>query len=215
VTLRLSAAALGCAMPIRRAITRAAQAGVAELLPLPGGAAVRGAALIEAGARPGAAAWMVLASAVLMLGLTVALAAFALALLGEPLGWAGLLAGLLVTALALWHIAARVGARWLPALVAVRGATLALTSLRLMAAFAALGQEASLLQALLYALAPALGATVAIVPGGFGVNEAVAAALASMIAASPAAAFLAVALNRALGLTAGAVLAGLLSRSGR
>lgn len=80
---------------------------------------------------------------------------------------------------------------------------LLLTLLRLIIAFATFGVTIGWVDAALYAIAPTLGAAVAIVPAGLGVNEAIAAGLATLIAASSASAFLAIALNRVLGLVAG------------
>ena len=103
---------------------------------------------------------------------------------------------------------ARAGLRWLRrlvvAMVAVRFVTLAVTVLRLIVAFATLGEDLGWIEAALYAVAPTLGTAVGIVPAGLGINEAIAAGLATLVAGSSATAFLAVALNRALGLAVGA-----------
>ena len=206
VAFRITAGAIGREVSAGQALRTVAAANVAELLPLPGGAVVRGAALVEAGARVGEATHIVLMTALLTLGLTVALSATALGLLADPV-WHGLgLAALAGVAAILALLSRRVGPGHLAAMVAVRVVTLAVTVLRLGVAFATLGTVIGWDEAALYAVAPTLGATVGIVPAGLGVNEAIAAALAALIAASPATAFLAVAMNRALGLAAGAAL---------
>ncbi|MDJ1018397.1 MAG: hypothetical protein QNJ35_17945 [Paracoccaceae bacterium] len=206
VAFRITARALGRKVSAGKALRTVAAANVAELLPLPGGAVVRGAALVEAGAGVGEATHIVLMTALLTLGMTVALSATALGLMADPVWhWLGL-AALAGVAVILVFLSRRVGPGHLASMVAVRIMALALTVLRLGVAFATLGTVIGWREAALYAAAPTLGATVGIVPAGLGVNEAIAAALAALIAASPATAFLAVAMNRAIGLATGAAL---------
>ncbi|MEM9047952.1 MAG: hypothetical protein AAGC92_04470 [Pseudomonadota bacterium] len=209
MTLQLSAAALQRPMALRLATTRTAQAALAELLPLPGGAMVRGAALVEAGASAPAAASMVIATALLTLAMTLTGAGFALVVLGLPLGWALMLGAGLGLLLVVAGMTRRVAIRLIAAMVGLRILTITLSIVRLLASLAALGQTGTVVQALLYTVATTLGASVGIVPGGFGLNESLAAGLAQMIDASPAAAFMAVALNRCLDLVAAAALSAL------
>lgn len=209
VTLQVSAAALQHPIGLGRATNRTAQAVLAELLPLPGGAMVRGAAMVEAGAPAKAAASMVIATALLTLAMILTGAGLALALLGLSLGWALMIGAAAGTAILTALMARRLALRFIAAMLGLRVLTILLSVLRLLASLAALGQAGTAAQALLYTLAATLGASIAIVPGGFGVNEALAAGLAQMIDASPAAAFMAVALNRCLDLVAASALSAL------
>ena len=207
IALRVNARTLGCDIPNRRSIYTVATANVAELLPLPGGAVVRGAALVDAGAGIGDSTRIIILTSLLTLFMTLTLSLVALTLLADP-AWVWLcmasgmgLAGVLVI------LNRHAAPRYIVAIIAVRIAMLILTVLRVAVAFATLGLLISWTEAALYAVAPTLGAAVAIVPAGLGVNETVAAGLAALIGGSAATAFLAVALNRVLGLCAGAVMA--------
>lgn len=208
VTLRITARALDTDMSVRDALKTSAMANVAELLPLPGGALVRAAALVQAGAGVLDSGRIITLTSVLTLAMTIVLSAGALAVLGHAAGIGIAFAGLAGTGGTLYWIGRRVAGRVLVAMVLARLATLALSVVRLMASFAMLGMAVGMTEAALYTVATSIGSTIAIVPGGFGVNEAVAAGLAALVAGSPAAAFLAVAANRALGLVAGAAVSG-------
>ncbi len=204
VSLKITSGAIGRDVPNVLALQVVAAANVAELLPLPGGALVRGAALVKVGAGVGEAARVVLLTALLMLGLTLALSGMALGALSDAIWYwiaAAALAAVLVVLVLLTRHAAL---RYLVAMVVIRLVTLAVTVLRLVVASATLGSDFGWIEATLYSAAPTVGAAVGIVPAGLGLNEAIAAGLATLITASPATAFLAVALNRALGLAVGA-----------
>ncbi|MCO6383264.1 hypothetical protein [Oceanicola sp. 502str15] len=207
LSLKVTFGAMGRELSIATSLHTVAAANVAELLPLPGGALVRGAALVKAGARVGEAARVVLLTAFLTLGLTLALSAFALGLLTDPI-WHWIAAAALAgVGLVLFMLSRHAAPRYLLAMVAVRLLSLFVTTLRLIVAFAALGTAIGWIEALLYSAAPTVGAAVGIVPAGLGINEAIAAGLATLVSGSSATAFLAVALNRALGLAVGAAMA--------
>lgn len=206
ITLRITARALGRDMGTAQALRVVAAANVAELLPLPGGAMVRGAALVKAGAGVVESARIVTLTAMLTLAMSVAVSAAALAIFGVRVGaWLAILGAALSVGL-LVLFARTMTRAILTGMIAVRLATIALSVVRLSVSFAILGAGIGLVEAAVYTAATSLGSTVAIVPAGFGVNEAIAAGLATLVSASPAAAFLAVALNRALGLLAGAAI---------
>lgn len=211
VTLQLSARALGLHLSLPAAVGTAAAANVAEMLPLPGGAMVRAAALMQVGAGVRDSATIITLTALLTLSMAVALSAFALAMLGHPVGW-WLAAGSCVGAAAVTAWLYRsVPLGLLTAIVAIRFVTLGVSMCRLAVSFATIGIAAGMAQAALFTVATSLGSAVAIVPAGLGVNEAIAAALATLVATSSAAAFLAVGLNRAVDLTAGAIISALFS----
>lgn len=204
-SFQVTASAAGQSATLGQALSIVAHANVAELLPLPGGAMVRGAALVDAGASAGLAAKLVFLTALLTLGLTVAVSSVALVVLDHALwGWLTL-ASLIGVGITLWVLARHAEPRLLVGMVGLRLLSLAVTAARLVLAFGALGQAISYVEGALYAVAPTMGAAVGIFPAGLGLNEAIAAGLATLIASSPATAFLAVALNRLLGLAVGAV----------
>lgn len=207
IAFRINARALGCDIPNRRSIYTVAAASVAELLPLPGGAIVRGAALVDAGAGLAASTRIIILTSLLTLFMTLALSLGALALLANP-GWIWMALGGVAGSLAIAVLLLRqIAVRHLAAMIAIRFAILFLTAWRLVVAFATLGMPIGWSEAAVYVVAPTLGATIAIIPAGLGINEAIAAGLAALVAGSSAAALLAVALNRVLGICAGAVIA--------
>ncbi|KIC40179.1 hypothetical protein RA27_15230 [Ruegeria sp. ANG-R] len=204
ITFRFTAASASEGVSTIQALRIVAHANVAELLPLPGGALVRGAALVDAGASAGVATRLVLLTALLTLGLTIALSSAALVALDHR-AWVWLtMISLTGVAITLFLLSRQAEARLLAGMVVIRLVSFTLSAARLVLAFAALGHTATWLEAALYTVAPSLGATVGIFPAGLGLNEAVAAGLAKLIASAPAPAFLAVALNRVLGLAVGA-----------
>lgn len=203
LSLKITCRAVGGRISNASALQTVATANVAELLPLPGGALVRGAALINMGTSVAVATSVVLLTSMLTLCLTVTVSALALSALGHLLGLWGGAATLIGVLLVLVFLAKYASLQYLLGMVVVRLLSIAMTVLRLIAAFATLGADIGWIEGALYSAAPTLGAAVGIVPAGLGVNEAIAAGLATMISASPETAFLAVALNRALGLAVG------------
>lgn len=200
MSLQLTARAVGRHIGFLNGVAVSAIGSIAELLPLPGGAMVRGAALMRAGAGLRESTWIVTLTAVLTLGMAAVLASLPLIAAGSVTGYAFLGGGAAGTFLSIMWIMRRTGLVVAAAMIATRLGILALGVVRVSAAFAAIGLPVGPIEAGLFVISTALGTTVAIVPAGLGVSEAIAAALASLIEVPPAAAFLAVALNRALGL---------------
>ena len=206
IALRINAWSLGREIPNHRSIQTVAAANVAELLPLPAGAVVRGAALMEAGASMAESSRIIILTSILTLFMTVTLSLAALVVLADPAwAWPALASAIGVAGNCIL-LRRYAEALHLVAMLSVRVVMLVLTIIRLSVAFATIAASISWTEAALYVVAPTLGATVAIVPAGLGVNEAIAAGLAALIAGSSASAFLAVALNRVLGLVVGATM---------
>lgn len=206
LSFQITAKACGKIVSTRSGLIIVSSANVAELLPLPGGAFVRGAALVQVGAGVKDATRLVLLTAILTMGLVVSVSAAALSLL-TGLGWLWLFAATTAGTLGvIFVLLRRVRASIVAAMVAVRLTELLVTSARLIVAFATFNASIGWIEAALYAVAPTLGAAAGIVPAGLGVNEAIAAGLATLIASSSALAFLSVALNRTLSLVGGAVI---------
>ncbi len=211
VNMMLMGKALDVPLNFRTGFAVSAWANIAELLPLPGGAIVRAGALMQQGGRAGESSALVLAFALLWIGCAALAASVAL----TATGWLALIvagAGAASMLLAGGWIALRHS--WTVALSAagLRVLGIGLVALRLTVAFAATGTLIAADEALLFALANILGSAAAIAPGGLGISEGLAAAFATQSAVLPAAAFLAVGLNRIAGLAAAGLAALVLSR---
>ncbi|NND20305.1 MAG: hypothetical protein HKN98_17180 [Silicimonas sp.] len=202
VTLRLSGRAVGSAPTFPAATRAVGYANFAEILPLPGGALVRGAALIQAGANLGGAASIVTTTAFLSLSLIVAIAAAALMLTGTPEALPVMLVALVGLIALSWRISRRAGAALTLAIVAIRLLTVTASAISVWLALRAIGAPAPVSEALIISVSGTLGSVVTIVPAGLGISESIAAGLATMTGIAPPAAFLALALHRTLALVA-------------
>lgn len=212
VGLQMLARALGRRIGFFDALSATAVGALTELLPIPGSALVRGAALIRAGAGLGESAWIVTLTAIFSLAMSAALAGAALIANDNLLGYGLFSAGAAGSLVCVIWIARRAGPRLALAMFALRVVNLVLIAARIVFSFAAIGVSVGPLEAALLALSPVLGSTTSIAPAGLGVSEMIAAALATLVAISPAAAFTAVALNRVLGLVCCAAFALVLVR---
>lgn len=210
ITLGLSARVVGTQIGFRKALNTVAYANFAETLPIPGGALVRGAALMGSGASLGQATSVVTLTAILTLCLLASLSAAALAILGTSSAWLVLavtLAGLLVSLAA---IRRRAGTSLTLSVLGVRLLTAAIGAVSVYLALATLSEPSAFIEAVILTVSASLGAAVAIVPAGVGISESIAAGLAALTSVAPAAAFLAIALHRALGLLASLAIVGIL-----
>ncbi len=188
---------------------------LAEALPIPGGAMVRVGALMAAGASAAQSSLLVLMTAVLWIALASLGCSFALWLHQASASWmlaVGGLTGVLTTIL--WLLR-HVGVKLTVLTVGHRLAGLALIALRLHFALLCLGLIVPPVHTLPFALANIAGSAAAIAPAGLGISESLAALVANSVKVAPAAAFLAVGLDRLACLTASAlaVLANLTSKT--
>ena len=200
LSLQISARALGRTISFWRGLGFAALGGLAEILPVPGGAVVRGAALVRVGARVGESTWIVTLTAVLTLSMASIAAGISLIAAGLAVSYLFVVAGLTGALASSAWIARRAGLRLAVAMVAVRLAAIVIAIASVIAAFASIGLAVPLVNATLLQVAPTLGSAVSIVPAGLGLSEALAAALAILVDVPPSAAFIATAINRVLGL---------------
>jgi hypothetical protein len=196
--LQLCARATSNSLTLSQALAYSCSATLANLLPLPGGALVRGAALMKAGASLRDTGGIVFAAALLWLALAAAISALAIS--RSPAGIALAAAGLIGAAATLIWVWRRSGAGIACGFLAVRLMLLGLMIGRLSYCFGAIGAEVSLGDAAAYTVASVLGSAAGIVPAGLGVAEAIGAMLATLASASPAEAFLSLGLNRVIGL---------------
>jgi len=201
VGLQLLARVGGLKMAASFAFRRSALAQLAEILPIPGGAIVRAGALMSVGAKVGEGAILVLAAAFLWIAIAATGAGIAIYATGQDWAWAIIILGLFVTMLILIWIIRKAG--WISGLqiLAHRLAGILLTALRIVCAFAIIGAVLPIKSGLIFAFATIAGSAAAVAPAGLGISEALSAGLAPIVSVAPATAFLAVALNRLIGLS--------------
>jgi hypothetical protein len=199
--LMLLARIVGTSIGFKSAWSNAGYAQLAEALPLPGGAIVRTAALMQSGSTTGKSVFIVTATAILWVAMAAIGASTALFADTKWAAFCFLCVGLAAFIPILIWLVRNAGVAVAVTLVAHRLVGLALMSVRLILAFAVIGHFISAEQALLFSFANISGSASSIAPAGLGVGEAVGALLAGLIRIDPAAAFLAIGLNRIIGLS--------------
>ncbi len=197
--LRLCARAVGRGLALGPAVTVTATATVANLLPVPASVAIRAGALVAAGAGVAATGRVILLAGVLWLAMAAAVSGLAFAP-HHAAGLAVAAAAAAVAALLALDIRRRSDVATALGFVAVRAGLLAALVVRLWLSFMAIGAAAALADVAFYAVAGTAGTVVTVVPAGLGVSEGIAALMARTAGAAPAAAFLALGLNRVVGL---------------
>jgi uncharacterized membrane protein YbhN (UPF0104 family) len=192
----------GATMPLGSAVVVSARATLAEALPLPGGAVVRASALMAAGTGLAQSSALILANALLWISL--ASLGCGLVLLGHGLQGAPLLAlaGAGGSAVTFGWLVRQAGTITGLLTVLHRLSGMALIAVRLKFAFLTFGVAVPLADTLPFALANIAGSAASIAPAGLGISESLAAAAAGTVQVAPAAAFLAVGLDRLICLLA-------------
>ncbi|WP_305987510.1 hypothetical protein [Roseibium sp. MMSF_3544] len=216
VSMMLTARAAGVPMPFGKSFRVSCIAQTAEILPLPGGAMVRGAALVNEGATVARSTGIVLANALLW----ISCAAFAAGLSipsNGPIGWLFAAGGFVMATLSVSWLTYVSGPRIAFLSLALRFAGLGLMAVRMFFAFAVLSLPVAFVESFVFSFAIIAGSASSIAPGGLGISESIAALMATTTQTLPAAAFVAVALNRivALFLNASVTYALLFSFQGR
>jgi len=205
--MMLMARTLGVDIGFLLSIRLSAAALLSEILPVPGGAMVRTAALVSAGGKVKNSAILVTATAVLWISLAAMLTGV-LAMMGNGSYGFWLLIGGLATGIpAVVWIQKQAGFATTLLIFIHRVSGLALMVVRLTLAFAIIQIVIAPDAAALFAFASIAGTAAAIAPAGLGVSEAIAAFSASLVSVKPAAAFLAVALNSIVGFAATGIFA--------
>lgn len=194
IALCLLARTAGVRLGMVEAVRATVKAQLAEALPIPGGAIVRTATLVGAGASVKTSAGLVIGTALLW----IALAAVAAGVILVPLyaGWLLVAGGGTVIALAMIHLVRLGGTANALLTLLHRTLGLSLAAARLWLSFAVVKAALPLIDTFPYVLAAIAGSASSLVPGGLGVSEALGALMAQAIHASPTAAFLALAINR-------------------
>ena len=194
VELALCGRATGHRLPLSSAIPYAGIATFANLAPVPASMIVRGGALMSVGAKGRDTASVILAAG--LLWLVMALFVAALYLFTGVLLWSAGLGALIATALIWRWIAVRGTAAVAWGFLAVRAGLIGLTMVRLFLCFSAIDQAVPFVQTGIYLFAGIIANAAGIVPAGLGITETIGAAMASLVGASGAAAFLALSVNR-------------------
>lgn len=200
--MMLMARTLGVKIEFFLSVRLSAAALLSEILPLPGGAMVRTAALVNAGGKVKKSAILVVATAVLWIALAALLTALLAMAENGSYGLWLLIGGLTAGVPALVWIQKQAGLVTTFLIFMHRVTGLAIMVVRLTLAFAVIQVAVAPDAAALFAFASIAGTAAAIAPAGLGVSEALAAFSASLVSVKPAAAFLAVALNFIIGFTA-------------
>jgi hypothetical protein len=212
LSMMLMAKGAGVAINFPTAWRISCFAQLAEFLPLPGGAIVRGVGMMQHGTNARDAASHVIINALLWIGLSAIAGGLALAIF-STLGWLLCMVGLICSLACLawlWH---QSDGKIATMALLLRLVGLLLAGIRIKVSFLAIGVAIPLIAAYPFAFAAILGSASALAPGGLGISETLASAIATMTPTVPAAAFLAVGLNRLVGLVVSGVASGILSLS--
>lgn len=204
VGLQLMARAAGTRISFGKSIVTSAIAILAETLPIPGGAIVRTGALMKAGAGLGTGAGLVLLTAVLWIMLGALGAGLALLGSNTSAGWTLVVVGIGGTFVSLGCLWRQSGILLALLIFVHRLSGIVLVAFRLYLAFRVLGVTFPFVQSMPFVLAMIAGSAASIAPAGLGISEALAALAAATVAVPPAAAFLAVGLDRLVHLVASA-----------
>lgn len=196
LSLMLMAQAAGVKISLLVALRASGRAQLAEALPLPGGAIVRAAALMNAGASLATSSALVIATALLWIALAALAAGIILAISAPVAGWTMFGSGLAISLAALVYIARLGGLANAALTLTHRLAGLGIASVRLWLSFMVVQATLPLANTYPYVLAAIAGSASSIAPGGLGISEALGAVMAEAIHASPQSAFLALAMNR-------------------
>lgn len=202
---RLCARSVGKNFGIMRSVAITSTANVSNLLPLPAGLAIRGGFLVEAGASFRDTGEILFLASMLWLSMAIGISGLAAANVHSLALIAGGLGILFSVGFAFW-IKRKTSPRIAVGFIVVRASLLSVSVFRLWLAFAAIGIPISLSESTYYALASIVGSMAIVVPGGLGVSEGLGALIAVVTGGVPAAAFLALALNRLLEITANGVI---------
>jgi hypothetical protein len=206
VETKLSATFAGATFGWLQATHIGLVSSAANMLPLPGGPLVRIGALKLAGASllQGSVATTLIAA--IGLGLAFACAGASTVLDRPFVGMTFLAAGGIASAacaIALFRL--RRSWRLVAMVLLAKSAGTAVGLLRMYFALASLGLLVPFRALCAFAVSDVAGSVVSIVPAGLGVNEAVAALMAALVAVPPTVAFLAVGINRVIALAVLAV----------
>jgi len=202
IEMELSANSLRQSFGFATALELSILGSAANMLPLPGAAMVRMAALGNGGARLRDSGAVTLAIALIWAGIAFLLSGTALATSATNIAAVFLLIGLItVVAAVVWL--RKLGSTWqtILLLVFVKIGLVVLSIVRIQLCLLAIGSSATFEQATIFAVSALLGSAVSIVPAGLGIRELASAALAPFVGIEASVAFAATALDRVIGMS--------------
>jgi len=213
LNLQLMARVVGTTIGFRTAVAVTAYGRIADVLPIPGRAVVRGAALMKSGAKMGETVTIMVWSSLLSLAMVGLCASVPLTMAYPAAGWIVAAGSAIVGLISAWWIFSQSSAWVLGAMVALRFVNVALSVMRHWACFAAIGFGLPLVTSALFVVAGSITTYFGVVPGGLGISEVLSAGLALIVDIEPSSAFLAATLNRITGLAMSGLVALILSAS--
>ncbi len=204
----------GINIPFGKSLKISCVAAFAEFLPIPGGALVRGGAMMREGSGAVDAGLHVTVNALLWISCSAVAACFALGgfyTITHPVTLALGAGGALGVAACSWWLMQKAGGMIALAALMMRIIGLGIAGARLIAAFLAIGVAVQFLDLYPFVFATILGSAASIAPGGLGISEIVAASIAVLSTVPPEAAFLAVGLNRLIGFAVSGIATAIIS----
>jgi uncharacterized membrane protein YbhN (UPF0104 family) len=198
IGLQIVAWSGGVRMPLGKATLIACHATLAEALPVPGGAIVRSGALMAHGVGMMRSVALVIANAILWIAFAAVGASFAILPYSTIAGLFLLVAGTAGLVATLSWLVWKAGKGVASFSLLHRAFGIPLLALRLFLAFQAIGVALPFIKALPITLATIAGSAASITPAGLGISEILAALIAGAVHLAPAAAFVAVGLDRLL-----------------
>lgn len=206
---RMSGRMVGQAVGFRSAFRVTVLASAANLLPLPGAAIVRTKALRLGGSPWSGALQASVSVGIAWGGVNLLLAGSVLAATGRALvGVVVVAGGLLAFAALVTLLPVSSGrSRWMGRLAVLEALFVGVGAVRLYAVIRGLGVDVSLPRAVVLALSNALAALAGLFPGGLGLREILAGAMATLVDIAPSVGTFSAVLDRTAGLLVLAVLA--------
>lgn len=198
--LSLCAKAVGRPISIASAAFFSSLATISNLLPLPGSLLVRGGVLTSNGSSIRETSYILGAAAFLWLAIALVVTAAAMppSIEAKFILCLSLFFTIIIVADISYRVSIAIGAGFF----IIRAAMIIILIIRINFCFLALGVSISIKDSSIFSLAGIIGSGMAIVPGGIGITEGVGAVLAHANGTSSAAAFLALSMNRLIGLIA-------------
>ena len=201
--LKLCALASDAKMSLAESVYISNSATIANILPLPAGLVLRGAALIKGGGSLGLVGKVLLVAALMWItiAMMVSGAVIASGFISAIILALGLLAVILLTAYTARLCSFKIASGFLITRVFMVG----IMAVQLQLCFAILGHTIGISGAAAYVVSGVAGAVISIVPAGLGIIEGTGALLAKLDGASPAQAYIVLSLNRIIGLGLAAI----------
>lgn len=196
---RLIAATAGSPFDWGKALSTTVVASLANLLPVPGAAAVRTTALMRSGASLRVSGEANVLAAFVWLGATAALAGLGLVASDTIAAWVSILVltvGVVVSASAMWRIQALASSQVAARLLVIEVATVLTSAVRVWLGYEVIRQSIGFGESIAISSGVVLAALVGFVPGGLGIREVLAGGLASLIGQASAAAIAATVVDR-------------------